>query len=504
MDQPPNIEAPGDQRALGTYSAAQPGRWGHLFQAPVTAALLATSIAIYLLTTFSGGSENVETLLEYGASYAPLVSHGQYWRLVTPMFLHAGPAHLLLNMFVLYALGVLAEPLYGHGRFAVIYVASGIGGSALSVWRSLSVAVGASGALMGIAGALIVVGWRYGAGLPPRLRRLLVRLLPPLILLELASGWGLTRLVRILPFLGHHVAGVDNWAHLGGLLTGLLLAVLIPVPEPESLWSRLSPVTARKPRFEALVLVPIAVVALAFAAAVRHHRNSMRVSALLQEGTRLEAAGQTARALELWRQAVKLDRYDERPHEEIGLAELKHGQTDQALHEYQQALALNPNSPRAKLGLASAYRNSGDYGRSKQLYEEVFGKDPASAEDQLVLGNVASEQKLYPEAIRHYLEALGFDRNLAVAHNNLAWLYATSDDLRFRDLRGALEHALLAVQLSRGRQPGFLDTLAEAYYANGDYREAIETETRALALDPHNLDYQDHMERYRKAAARSH
>lgn len=503
MDQPLNIEAIGSEPATGqagTHFTPRPTRLGGLSQSPATATLMVISLVVYLLTTFSGGSENVETLLEFGASYAPLVSHGQYWRLVTPMFLHAGPAHLLLNMLVLYTLGILAEPLYGYGRFTLIYVASGMGGSILSVWRSLSVAVGASGALMGIAGALIVVGWRYGEDLPPRLRRLLARLLPPLILLELASGWVLTKLVKIVPFLGHHFAGVDNWAHLGGLLTGLLLAALIPVPERKTLWTRLFPATPRKPRFEALVLVPVAVVALAFTAAVRYDRNSAQASKLVEDGARLDQAGQTARALELWRQAARLDPYDERPHEEIGLAELKHGQTAEAMREYQQALALNPNSPRAKLGLASAYRDSGDYDRSKQLYEAVFGKDPPSAEDQVLLGTIASEQKLYPEAVRHYQEALGFDQNLAVAHNNLAWLYATSDDARFRDLRGALEHALLAVELSRGKQPEFLDTLAEAYYANGDYRQAVETETRTLALDPNNLVYQDHMVRYRKAA----
>ncbi len=464
---------------------------------------MAITGAVYLLTCLSGGSENTETLLQFGASYAPLVSHGQYWRLIMPMFLHAGPIHLLLNMLVLYSLGAMAESLYGYGRFALIYVLSGIGGSLLSVSRSDSVAVGASGALMGVVGALIVMGWRNSRDLPPRLQRLLARVLPILAMVDMVSGWALTRMATVIPIFGRHVAGVDNWAHLGGLITGTVCALAIPLPRYR-VFRMVSPTdlsaVSLTPRFQPAVLLPAALVVLGFAGTARFYRNSSQLLKVEQEAAHLEEGGHSAQAFALWQKAARLNPLDGRPHEQIGLGELKQGRTAEALHEYKQALALDPDSARAKLGLAMVYKEIGDYSRSKQLYESVLGKDPRDADGQVVLGILCTEQKLYAEAVRHYREALGFDQSLALAHNNLAWLYATSDDANFRDPRQALEHALAAVELTKGKQPEYLDTLAEAYYANSNYVEAVKIESQTLTLDSKNLEYQEHILRYRRAA----
>ena len=90
--------------------------------------------------------------------------------------------------------------------------------------------------------------------------------------------------------------------------------------------------------------------------------------------------------------------------------------------------------------------------------------------------------------------------NRAVAHNNLAWLYATCDDQKYRDPKAALDHALTAVKLTNWKVSEFIDTLAEANYANGEYQQAVEIQKKALALEPQNTELQEHMERYRKAA----
>ena len=90
--------------------------------------------------------------------------------------------------------------------------------------------------------------------------------------------------------------------------------------------------------------------------------------------------------------------------------------------------------------------------------------------------------------------------NLAVAHNNLAWLLATSDDPKCKDPRLALEHAQQAVELTGWKEAGFIDTLAEAHYANQNLAEAIRIQTRALELEPKNQELLEHMDRYRKAA----
>jgi serine/threonine-protein kinase len=111
-----------------------------------------------------------------------------------------------------------------------------------------------------------------------------------------------------------------------------------------------------------------------------------------------------------------------------------------------------------------------------------------------------AERKAYSEAIQHYKEALQIDPDSAVTHNNLAWLYATCEDPKWRDPRSALEHARKAVELTQWKKAGFIDTLAEANYASGSYQEAVRIQSRALQLEPQDPELQEHMARYRKAA----
>ena len=91
------------------------------------------------------------------------------------------------------------------------------------------------------------------------------------------------------------------------------------------------------------------------------------------------------------------------------------------------------------------------------------------------------------------------DSKHAGTHNNLAWLYATTEDKNFRRPWAALEHAYRAVRLTRWRMPNFIDTLAEALHASGKHQEAVEIQEKTLALDPDNREFQSHMKRYRQA-----
>jgi tetratricopeptide (TPR) repeat protein len=116
------------------------------------------------------------------------------------------------------------------------------------------------------------------------------------------------------------------------------------------------------------------------------------------------------------------------------------------------------------------------------------------------MADLYDQQKLYGDAIKNYQEALSLDHDLAEAHNNLAWLYATCEDQKYRDPKAALEHATVAVNLSQWKQGDFVDTLAESYFVSGNYQKAVEVQKRALALEPDNKELQEHMVRYRKAA----
>ena len=122
------------------------------------------------------------------------------------------------------------------------------------------------------------------------------------------------------------------------------------------------------------------------------------------------------------------------------------------------------------------------------------------AANHVLLADLDAKQKLYGDAINNYQQALRLEPDFAEAHNNLAWLYATCDDQKFRDPKAALDHAQRAVDLTQWKEGESIDTLAEAYFVNGDYQQAVEIQKKALALEPDNTELQEHMARYRKAA----
>jgi membrane associated rhomboid family serine protease len=150
-----------------------------------------------------GGSE----LFRQGALFGPAVADGDYWRLVTSGFLHAGLLHLLFNMYLLYILGTMLEPTIGRVRFGIIYFVSVLCGSfGVLLVSPNSFAVGASGAVFGLMGAAVVI--LRNRGIDPRQSGL-----PFLI--------GLNLLFTFL------VPGISIGAHLGGLIGGALAAFLI-------------------------------------------------------------------------------------------------------------------------------------------------------------------------------------------------------------------------------------------------------------------------------------
>jgi len=447
-----------------------------------TLTLIGLCIIVFILETLAGGSKNTGVLLNFGASYAPYFHRGELWRLVMPMFLHIGWFHLTVNMAALYLLGPILERIYGYARFSVIYVGAGITGSWLSMRMTNNVAAGASGAIMGIAGAMLVVGWLYPEVVPWRWKRIF--------------GWGMVLLIGLNYAIGLSMPNViDNWGHTGGLAGGIVLALLIPPPLP---WRHPRWMLARLPK--AVVILPIAIVGLAMFATAQHYRTTQQITRLLNQGSHLWEQHQDDRALQLFQQATRKYPRDERPYEALAALYLSRDRFSDAIREYSQALRLSPGSPAAQLGLAAAYARDGQQDKARGLLEAIVGKDPRTSETQLMLADLCAQQKLYPEAIQHYQKAIRLKPDSATARNNLAWLLATADDAQYRNPAEALALAQQAVKLSHWKEPTFIDTLAEALYVNGEYQQAVETQKKALALDPGDKTMQQHMARFQKAA----
>jgi membrane associated rhomboid family serine protease/cytochrome c-type biogenesis protein CcmH/NrfG len=448
-----------------------------------TLTLIALCVVVFILMTLAGGSKDTEVLLNFGASFAPYFHRGDDWRLVMPMFLHIGWFHLAVNMYALYLLGPILERIYRYTRFSLIYVGAGIGGSWLSMTMSHNVSAGASGAIMGIAGAMLVIGWLYPEMVPRRWKRAFGKGMVLVILLNYAIGLSMPNVI-------------DNWGHTGGLAGGILLAMLIPPPAAYRSY-RWTLTAIPRPA----VILPIAIVGLSMFATARQYRASQQVTRLIAEGRRSWAQQQDAQAVERFQQAAREYPRDERPYEALASFYLSHSQFTDAIREYNQALRLSPGSPAAQLGLAVAYAREGQPGKAHELLVEIVGKNPQTVEAQEALADLCAEQKLYPEAIQHYQAAIRLAPDLAEPRNNLAWLLATADDARYRNPSEALAQAQKAVELSRWKEAAFIDTLAEALYLNGKYLQAVETQKKALALSPGDKTMQEHMAKYQKAAS---
>jgi rhomboid protease GluP len=453
-----------------------------------TLILLGLNFLFFGLEMLAGGSDNLPVLLNLGAAYGPYLRRGEYWRLVMPMFLHGGWLHILGNSYALYILGSILERVYGYGRYTTIYVAAGMGGAFLSMTASRSVSVGASGAIFGIAGAMVVTGFVHRDAIPPRWGR--------------AFGLGIIPFIVVILASGYWTHGVDNWGHLGGLATGALLAFVIPPPRRNLPYGGVA-----EPPSQAMLALPLAVVVIAMAATAYHYRTVQAMDRLLAEGERFENAHQYDRELRSIQQALRLAPRREEPHEEMGLYYLTEGKFDQAIQEFQEAVRLTEGDDRPRLELGLAYQLKGDPQKAQQIFEDVLGKAPQTAEgqrlfasNQKLLADLYAQQKLYEAAIRKYQEALRLLPDMAEAHNNLAWLYATCEDPKYRDPKGAMDHAQLAVDLTQWKESTFIDTLAEAYFVNGNYRQAVAVQNKALALEPDDQELQQHMARYRKAA----
>jgi len=194
-----------------------PSRFMMAMESP-TVILIALNTLVYLMMAFQGRSFlnfNSNILLNWGANAGTLTPNGQWWRLFTSTFEHGGLMHIALNMWCLYSLGWLAELLFGRSRFTLLYLMCGIGGSLASIcWRANGLSVGASGAIFGIAGALIPAMLLHSN---QQLRTLLKGQLTSIALFVFYN----------LVF-GAAIRGTDNAAHVGGLLTGLVLGVIFP------------------------------------------------------------------------------------------------------------------------------------------------------------------------------------------------------------------------------------------------------------------------------------
>jgi len=224
----------------------------------VTQIILGINVAVFLGMALAGSTImdfSIAESLRWGANLGVLTLSGEWWRLLTCVFVHGGIIHIAFNMWCLWNLGALCESLYGRWTYVAIYLLCGVGASlASAAWHPYTPSVGASGAIFGLAGALLAALKLGEFSVPRPALSGTLRSLGAFVVYNLIFG-------AIIP-------GIDNTAHIGGLVTGLIVGALIAFIAPQQ---------DQAPRRFAVLLVAILALAGGAIAAAHHYGLPLRL-----------------------------------------------------------------------------------------------------------------------------------------------------------------------------------------------------------------------------------
>jgi rhomboid protease GluP len=251
-----NVRAPGIGRLVANVLPGATAATGLIFLVNGLLFLLAVLAPVSGIEGAPAGGArllrlDVATLLRYGAGYGPLTFQlGEWWRLVTPIFLHGGLLHIVFNTMVLLQLGPLVEEEYGTERFFLVYLVTGIAGNVASQLLGTRPTVGASSAILGLMGLLLVYGFRRGGVFGQNLRSAIGR-------------------YALYVFIFSLLPGVDFLSHAGGFAGGCLLGLVVP---PGPFRNRATAVL-----WEGLALAAVALLLGAFFMMSKHGADALRL-----------------------------------------------------------------------------------------------------------------------------------------------------------------------------------------------------------------------------------
>jgi rhomboid protease GluP len=388
--------------------------------ATATNALIAVNVAVFLAMCATGVdlfAPNREQLIRWGADNGPDTLGGQYWRLTTSAFVHIGMVHLLLNMFCLWKLGRLAERLVGPLAILGIYLITGTGASIFSLsWNPMRASAGASGAIFGIAGVLVTTLYYGKLDLPKENRHKLLAYVVKFSLLNLLYG-----------LRGH----IDNMAHVGGLVIGLVLGLFLA--------RSFSLETSERPAQRRGVILAGAVgVVLLFLPVMKAKGYVVALNRGQQALEKRDFNGAT----EAFRKYVAAAPDDAYGHAVLGFCYHSTKRYDEAAEEYKKGLALQPDYPFIEVNLAEVlvYQNRG--AEAVPLFQHAIDKVDPDAEAYYFYGRALKAAGSLPEAEEALRQSISLNDKDADAHRFLAEVLrgqgkvaaALQEEKRARDL----------------------------------------------------------------------
>ncbi|WP_079479664.1 rhomboid family protein [Halobacillus salinus] len=298
----------------------------------ITYVLLAINILFFVFMEWKADSTAVETLIEFGAKYNPAIIEGEWWRIVSSMFIHIGLLHLLMNMLALYYLGTAVERIYGTMRFTLIYFLAGVFGGVASFMLNPFVAAGASGAIFGLFGALLFFGVHH--------KQLFFR----------TMGWNLLFVIGLNIVFGISVPQVDNGAHMGGLVGGFIASALVNLPRKKT------------PFIQSLALfVYVGAIAAMGILGVQGYFNEGQTISQVQESQQLNQDGEYDKVVALTTEAMEQGGNYEAPLRfNRSYAYIQLGEEEKAKEDLIEVVELAPDMAEAHYNLAILYDQEGN------------------------------------------------------------------------------------------------------------------------------------------------
>jgi rhomboid protease GluP len=424
----------------------------------LTQILFGANVAVFLAMALASGSLleiSGQVSVRYGANFGPYTLSGEWWRLLTYMFLHGGIMHIAFNMWCLWDLGALCESLYGRWTFLGIYLVTGIAGGLASVaWNPGVLSVGASGAIFGLAGALAASFYLGEFSLPRIAISGTFRSLAFFIGFNLLLGFGFN-------IFGGSSGGIDNACHIGGLVSGAALGALIARIAPQQ----------DAPLRRASVVGFVALVVIAAGFGVRQWRSGpMRMAREYQElGGKSDSVAQLERIVRQQPNLVPA-------HFALAQAYLGRQQYPQAEAEFKKVLELQPKSQAARFDLGVTYLSEQHPDDAKTTFNAMLAQDANSGDGHYGLGMTMASEQNYQGAVAEFKKAEASGTQVSGLYYEMGNAYAKSkkyDDAISAYLQGKQKD---------GDDPDLESALADAYEAKGMTQQAQEARNQALQL----------------------
>jgi membrane associated rhomboid family serine protease/Flp pilus assembly protein TadD len=419
--------------------------------APITFALIVVNVAIYAFLAYKGGPSfkehpsDTEFLIKWGAQYGPRMIEGQWWRLVTAIFLHGSISHLGVNMLTLWFLGRQLEQI-GRMRYLIVYFLSGIAGGVTSLlWDPTIAAVGASGAIFGLFGVLLS---------PRNLNR---RNLGTLLLFVV---------ILVLP--GAAEKQIDYMGHLGGIVAGVVLGLALSLSyEPKSSKS------SRRFAFACFALIFFICAGSIYARvrdaylpdlvrgsdlveqkkyaeavpymqrSLQHRPNSAEANGAV--GETLFRAGRSSEAVPYLQKATQLAPKQDESWLLLGLSLLNSGNNDDAIAALLHVTGTGAEDKTFPYYLGLAYARKNDNAKAKEWLMKAADADPGDAKSGALLGHIYLQEGNNDDAFKYLYQAAGLAPENLALQRDLGVAYMRRGNFAFAE--GCFARAL---QLSNG------------------------------------------------------